>query len=285
VAPPRASIRLVVLDFDGTLSDAEAEAVPFVEAFRSELFDLIGRDASEAWARHEQAIRQRPAEHGWRYRDRIAAPAGADPYLLTASIAQRLCDELGIMQQGSLRSEVLELLYRRAYPLTRIVPRPNARALLEALTAAGVAVYVITNSRTDAVQRKLDAVGAKGREVIRVIGDARKFVLDDGPRDDRFDALEELALPGLDQRRVASKRGHYYDALCRAWQESGTTAEETLVCGDIFELDLALPLALGCHVHLIHGDDTPAYELAYVRAQPRGGASRELSRVVERLEG
>ena len=40
--------------------------------------------------------------------------------------------------------------------------------------------------------------------------------------------------------------------------------------GDIFELDLALPMALGARVGLVGNPRTPAYEREFVRASPRG---------------
>jgi hypothetical protein len=43
-----------------------------------------------------------------------------------------------------------------------------------------------------------------------------------------------------------------------------------VVVGDIFELDLALPLALGARVGLATGARTPPYEVAFVENHPRG---------------
>ena len=72
--------RLVILDFDGTFTDAYAEAGPFVEGFKRDLFDLLGRDASEEWDRLEAEVTAHPEKYGWMNGSHIAAPAGADPY-------------------------------------------------------------------------------------------------------------------------------------------------------------------------------------------------------------
>ena len=277
------AFKLVVLDFDGTFTDAEAEAAPFVEAFKADVFDLLGRDASTAWAREEAALQANPSGYGWSNDGVIAAPANADPYLRVTVIAQNLCDLFGILRSEAARTEVLEALYRKCYGLTESVPRADAKDVLDTLLDHRAPIYVVTNSRTDTVQAKIDGLTLRGGDRLTVIGNARKFVMDSGPRDEVFDSLDDLAVPGLTTRKVAVKRGHYYDVLKRCWQETGTTAAETLVCGDIFELDLALPLTLGAHIHLIRHDETPSYEVAFVDQHERGGSSRELSGILARL--
>ncbi|MBW2455679.1 MAG: HAD family hydrolase [Deltaproteobacteria bacterium] len=277
------AIKLVVLDFDGTFTDAEAEAAGFIEAFKADVFDLLGRDATLAWQREEDVLRANPSEYGWSNDGVIAAPANADPYLRVTVLAQNLCDIFGILRNEATRTEVLEALYRKCYGLTESVPRPDAKDVLEALLDRGLPIYVVTNSRTDTVQAKIDGLSPRGGESLTVIGNARKFVMDTAPRDEIYDGLEDLAVPGLTRRKVALKRGHYYDALRRCWQDTGTTAAETLVCGDIFELDLALPLTLGAHVHLMVHDETPPYEVTFVDSHERGGSSRELSGILARL--
>ena len=75
------------------------------------------------------------------------------------------------------------------------------------------------------------------------------------------------------------------EALRRIWKETGTTPEQTLVAGDIFELDLALPAALGAHVQLVARDNAMAYELNAVKALgPRGGVDRSLRALLPRLK-
>jgi hypothetical protein len=61
-------------------------------------------------------------------------------------------------------------------------------------------------------------------------------------------------------RPIQLRRGAYVDALGRVWRETGVAPKDTLVCGDIYELDLALPAALGCSVHMVLRPTTHAYE-------------------------
>jgi FMN phosphatase YigB (HAD superfamily) len=275
--------RLLILDFDGTFTDAYAEAEPFVSGFKKDLFDLLGRDASADWDRLEAEVTAHPDRYGWMNGSHIAAPAGADPYLTSSCIAQNLFDELGMLQREAWRNEILQLLYRTNYALTKSAPRSDARAVLDDLLARDMKVVVVTNSRTDAVAAKIDELGLERRDELEVYGDAKKFVIDDAARDDRFNQLEDMVIPGLNARKVAIKRGHYYDLVSHLWAESGADPEQTLVCGDIFELDLALPLALGCRVHLVHHDQTPPYEVAFLRDHPRASVSVELAGVLEQI--
>jgi FMN phosphatase YigB (HAD superfamily) len=277
------AIELVILDFDGTFTDAYLEAEPFVEGFRRDLFDLLGRQADAEWIEEEATIAANPTAYGWRNGDHVTAPAIADPYLHASAVAQNLCDRFGILENKETRSEILQTLYRKNYPLTRSVPRPDAKLVLEKLLQRGLVVYVVTNSRTDAVQDKLDQLDIEGAEALVVIGDAKKFVIDDEPRDDVFDALSDLEMPGLDTRKVLVKRGHYYDVLRSCWDRTGARPNQTLVVGDIFELDLVLPLALGARVHLIVREQTPDYEIAYVKAHPSGSTSEDLAGLLTRL--
>ena len=80
----------------------------------------------------------------------------------------------------------------------------------------------------------------------------------------------ELPVPGLSARNVLLRRRRYHDRLRAVLDEAGASFAELTVVGDIFELDLALPLALGARVGLVRSVHTPPYEVAFVSAHPRG---------------
>jgi hypothetical protein len=52
-----------------------------------------------------------------------------------------------------------------------------------------------------------------------------------------------------------------------------------VVIGDIFELDLAMPLALGARIGLVSSAQTPPYERAFVAAHPRGRVIDDLREI------
>ncbi|HEU4727453.1 MAG TPA: hypothetical protein VFT22_06185, partial [Kofleriaceae bacterium] len=75
---------------------------------------------------------------------------------------------------------------------------------------------------------------------------------------------------------------------CGLWQDLGTgdyAIAQTIVCGDIWELDLAMPRALGAAVHLVRRAppfETYAYELAQLAAP--GDASSDLRGLIEHID-
>jgi len=286
------TIRALVLDFDGTFTDVEAEAAPFVGEFRRDVFDLLGRDASAEWEAEVAEVAAHPGRYGWEQGGRIVAPAAADPYIHTTTVAQRVLSRAGVLCNTETRGAIIQALYHKAYHHTHTAFRPDAREVLEAVVARDLAVFVVTNARTDAVLRKLGALVGTDRldallqtGKLTIVGDARKFVLaEPSSADPRFDALvEHTAVPSLD-RPVLVRRGPYFDALRGVFAATGASPAELLVCGDIFELDLALPAALGAHVHLVTRPGHPPYEREAIAALgARGGVSFELSSLLARL--
>jgi FMN phosphatase YigB (HAD superfamily) len=266
---------LVILDFDGTFTDVEAEAVPFLEAYRTD-FEAIVKDAAGRWDTVRAEIEANPNAYGWEHGGRIVAPSHADPYIMATTTAQRLLDHAGLLPDPKERAGVLDQLFRLSYARAANVFRPDAADVVAALLATGLPVYVVTNSHTDAVMRKIQALGVAGSERLEVFGNARKFMLvDPDPIDARYHALPEtLAVEGL-SRPIYLRRGHYYALLARIAAETGIDPSRTLVVGDIFELDLALPASLGCAVHLVTRAKTPEYERRAVAEF--GRSSAELS--------
>lgn len=275
--------RLLVLDFDGTMTDAEAEGAPFRDGYLGDVAALTGLDIGEVHAlaeRFEAEVAQAPEAHGWIFGGRIVAPATVDPYLRVMPVARRILDHAGCFPDEDDRSRLLDaILYKYNYQKTRDVPRPGALEVL--LAVRDVPVYVVTNSHTDAVRRKVCAIGTPdGGDnqldwlVERVHGRAKKYVLDD-----EFDAVDEsLALPGLG-RPVLLRRRHYHDVVDGLRAQVGCAWSDVLVVGDIFELDLALPLSLGARVALVCNAFTPAWERAYLEAHPGGEVITDIARI------
>jgi phosphoglycolate phosphatase-like HAD superfamily hydrolase len=283
------AIGCVVLDFDGTFTDVVAEGAPFVREFKSHLAEVVGKDLSSveaAWREEETAVLAGAHAFGWDVGGRVVAPATADPYLLSNCVARQLMSRYGVLPDPGERHEALQTLYREAYKLTGTAFKPEAKEVLEALLATGLPVTVVTNAHTDLVEKKLDQLAPKGRERLQVSGDARKFLLDppDAP-DARFDSVPETqVMDGALRRPIYLRRGRYFEALKRVWDSTGTRPEQTLVAGDIYELDLALPAALGAHVQLVARDNVLPYELKAVHALGiRGGVDRSLRALLPRL--
>ncbi len=273
-------IACVVLDLDGTLTDVSREAPAFSAAFPRLLANLLGKDLSRAWPEEERRVRALSPELAWLVDGHAVGPADADPYILASCTAQLLFDRLLVLgSEPGLRSEIITAIFRRAYRETRAAFRPEAERVLDALLARGLPVHVITNADTDVAVAKLGTLAPGVHQRLHVRGDARKFLIDN-----RWEGVPaERRVPGL-ARPLLLRRGRYHDALAAIWAATGAHPGNTLVCGDVFELDLALPAELGAHVHLVRRERTHAYELSAVSALgARGGVSDGLAAILDRL--
>lgn len=277
--------RLLLLDFDGTCTDAFAEAEPFFAGYKPELAAAAGVGTAELddlWARFAAEINAEPGRRGWTVDGpdgpAVVAPAGGDPYITATTIAQLVLDAVGVAPEPASRRALLERLYRDNYRRAGTVFRPETKRVIEALAAGDVPVRIVTNSHTDAVAAKLAALGARGSERIRVVGGAMKAVLaEPATPDPRFDPVPAVKrVPGLD-RPVMLRRGRYFSVLAGLLDEAGVTTDETLFAGDLYELDLALPAAVGMAVHLVAKPRTAPYERAATLAEPRGAVSDDLT--------
>jgi hypothetical protein len=275
---------VLVLDFDGTMTDAEAEGQPFRDGYLEDLACLVGRPAGDrdviAIAEEVEAeLAAAPGDYPFLWMGRAVAPATVDPYLRMVPIAHRILDRFESMPSAVDRGRLLgSVLYKYNYAKTlgRPVFRPGAGEVLRDLAATET--YVVTNSDTHAVAGKIAALDREVPGVMaltsRVRGQARKFDVDDA----WVGVDAELALPGLD-RPVLLRRRMYYDILRAVLDSAGATFADLIVIGDIFELDLAMPLALGARVGLVVSTHTPAYERAFVAAHPRGRVIEHLSEI------
>lgn len=281
------SPRLSIIDFDGTLTDAEEEGGPFQRGYLEDLSILTGlrRDAvSEHTSRLLAEIDRNPQDYGWTYEGRIVAPANVDPYVRMRTVAQVLFDREGVFKDSLDRTHILELLYRENYPKTRRVFRNGARELLSALT--GTNVYIVTNADAEPVRTKLRELVADADAslslkwiVDRVYDNARKYLIDDA----LTEVPAELAVPGL-SRPVLLRRRRYFDVLDTLRQRHGVEWGDVRIVGDTFELDGALPLALGAWFGFLVNPRTPAYEQEFLASCPRTKVLHDLTEALPFLQ-
>lgn len=274
------SPRLLIIDFDGTLTDAEEEGGPFQRGYLEDLSILTGlrRDAvSEHASRFLAEIDRSPQDYGWTYEGRIVAPANVDPYVRMRTVAQMLFDRERVFLDSLDRTRLLELLYRENYPKTLRMFRGGARELLGAL--AGTNAYIVTNADDEPVHRKLrelmeEPAGDRDFEwtVGRVCGTARKYLIDSA----LTEVPAELMIPGL-ARPVLLRRRCYFEVLDALRRRHGVEWSDVRVVGDTFELDGALPLALGATFGFLVNPRTPAYEQEFLASHPHAKVLHNLS--------
>jgi len=239
-------------DFDGvwTYPDEEGEAhgAALDEALESALGEGE-RPAVRAWiARARAALRAEPGRWGWASAGRISAFADEDPFTehgalleyldvarthdpLAARLAAAAEASAGTLDAFGGRAHVsgVQAVEARRGPGITAAAAEAGRALL----AGGVEIVVVSNSGTDKLQRwftharvpcRVHPDRAPGE--LRLRGSAKKFVLAPGAAD----PIEAGEL------RVDVARPHY-EAVLREEQPDA-------VVGDVFSIDLALPLAL-----------------------------------------
>src|SRR5690242_2847483 len=209
-------MRVLVLDFDGTMTDAEAEGRPFRDGYLEDLCLLVGRPAGDPEITAladalEAEIAAAPGAHPFLWMGRAVAPATVDPYLRMVPIAHRILDRFRVLPGEVDRGRLLgHVLYKYNYQKTlgRPVFRPGAGEVLRVL--GGSPTWIVTNSDTHAVAGKIAALDREAPGVAwltsRVRGFARKFEVDDS----WTGVAAELALPGL-QRPVLLRRRAYHD--------------------------------------------------------------------------
>lgn len=286
---------LVIFDFDGTLTDAEVEGAPFRSGYLDDIATLTGwarDDIEREAALFEREVTANPEHYGWLFQGQIVAPATVDPYLRMMPVARHLLDRAEALMTTSDRERVLDgLLYKYNYQKTVTAFREGAAETLGGLIEAGMLgergeLYVVTNSHTDAVQGKIGALNELRDPTLpsleplieRVHGRAQKYIVD--PSFNQVDA--EMHLEGL-SRPILLRRRHYYETLERLRAQAGVPWSQVWVFGDIFELDLCLPLSLGASVGLMTNPFTPQWELDYLSAHSRGHLLSSLGEVRELL--
>ena len=83
------------------------------------------------------------------------------------------------------------------------------------------------------------------------------------------------------ERPIYLRRGAYFQAICRVLDGDFDALTNTVFCGDIWEMDLAMPYALGAKVHLLDRAapfETYSYERrALAGYEARGKTSANLS--------
>ena len=115
--------------------------------------------------------------------------------------------------------------------------------------------------------------------ISRVYGRAKKYIID--PEMSGVEA--HLSLPKLN-RPVLLKRHEYYKVLNQLRLNEGVEWTDVWVFGDIFELDLSLPLSLGARVGLIQNPFTPHWEIEYLKQHNRGHLIQNLQEIPPLVE-
>jgi FMN phosphatase YigB (HAD superfamily) len=288
----------VLSDFDGVLTDITHEAARvtnlFLDGLRAAAGSLGEHAVTELAHSAYAEMAANPSRHGWKVKGRITAFSNEDGFIrvngLAACLERRASrgDPVAHPVMSALQGSGISgfpALAQKSYEQMaaetaagQIKPLdPESAEVLKALLARGDEVVVVSNSGTDRVAQLLrgagiepsaDDAGGPGR--VRIRGGARKFLLSDAPR--HIDAGDY---------RIPTDRPQYEKILLEE--------NPDIVVGDVFSLDLALPLELARRktpgfaprLFMRRRPYTPAWSADYAAAT--SGAEIRIA-VIDRME-
>lgn len=242
----------LVTDFDGvwTLPDDEAAAQgAWMDRTLAEWAGDSGRDAVASWiAAARRAAASEPARYGWAPGGRISAYGDEDPFAFHSGFLHYLALQKG---RDPLADAVIRAIEAHGFDVESFGGHAHRQGVEEVarvrgpgilrdaaesglrMLAGGMDVVVVSNSGTDKLARWFQHAGVpavvhpeRRAGALRLRGAAMKFVLDPERR-------APLALGALSFETARPS----YETVLREEQPDA-------VVGDVFSLDLALPLAL-----------------------------------------
>ena len=275
------SIDTLILDFDGTLTNIEKEAKPYVEGFCKCLGRELKLSQSEIetyWNEARAKILKTPEKYGWELDGIIVASATSDPIMTCYPITDEILSKLGTNLSEQERRALLAKLYLENYPkMSESFKEGVDEFLSEVWDLFEGNVYVVTNSSPDKVEKKISHLHSDHSR-ITIIGGAKKYVV----VNDWEAVPQTITISGL-ERQVYLRRQHYGNILDKIMKEQNTNASRITVIGDIWELDLALPQYLGMNIGFIPNKTTPQYEKEVVLNYKSGFIAKGLEEAKKEL--
>ena len=242
-----------IFDFDGVMTDQTEEAIRVKQIFADSLKERCGLPANRIDAMLERAyceIRKSPHSHGWKDQGRISAYANEDLFIENVGLAsclRELADsergDFHLAREGLQQTAAPGFVNLSQYAYEKMVQEthqgqikpvdPKMAPLFRKLLNQGHELVVVSNSATTRILDLLHREGlseavdhdANPKAQFRVRGSARKFDLGEHPRG--------FEVGGY---RVDTSRPSY-ERIIREEKPQAVT-------GDVFSLDLALPLHL-----------------------------------------
>lgn len=276
-----------IWDFDGTFTDTTKNQEQFRDTYYTLLTNRLNihpNEFQELMSISEAEILKQPGLYGWEHKGFIIAPSLSLSLLLKNSarlVIQHLRNDEFPSAQLPQLDGVDEILFE-IHSLTDDQVdlgefRQHAKECLTELYQAG-GFIILTNSKTHEARRKLATLlddTTIDPDDVKVVGSAMKHELDQNwmvetiPETTQFEGL---------QRPVYLRRKFYYEKL----KEIGISSIDNVV-GDIGELDLILPEAIGLRTILMLTGWTPPWEKEHWQNHPNGFASPSLLEITNEV--
>ena len=290
----------IILDFDGTCT----QIPPIFEAYLDRYFKGLNESGLNVtlseWQDAQATVRENSPKAGWTVAVCPSAPAAADPYILADEAIRLILRRRGATTPVPIPPAV----HAQAYDEALAHWREEAFDTFSHLVQHGIQLHVVSNTDTKFIDRRLRDLFGDGNPLVAKISvqsgagkfricelswDHQAAVSNEAAR--RFQALpvaySEKPLPQT-ERPIYLRRGAYFEAINRALKGDFDALTNTVFCGDIWEMDLAMPFALGAKVHLLDRAapfDTYPYERQVLAAYgDRGKTSTNLSGLLDWLD-
>lgn len=291
----------ILSDFDGVLTHLESEGKRVHQIFRELLLQYgnttTHHDLVDRWmAKADQEMEKHPQNHGWKINSRISAFSNEDSFIhmngLAACLDQwtelerELQEVVKNLQKHDFKNfqMVAQKAYYQMTDETRsgqIQPLdPSTAKVFSRLLEKGAKIVIVSNSGTDRIMDLLSRAGISAsthaenpNAKLRVRGDAQKFMIDHPSR--TFE---------VGKYRIETQRPNYQKII----QEE----QPNVVIGDVFSLDLALPLYLtrtqpelykGMQLFLRLQNYTPQWSKEFIQKSEEKNAKLSLLKTLEDL--
>jgi len=254
----------IVLDFDGTCTVIPQVYEDYLQQFLEELNSKVFPQQSvkpEEWNKAQDTVRANSPAAGWTLLGPIpSAPAAADPYILAFEASKLI-----LKQRNSTITVPPAEIHQDCYAKHQAPWRPEAREVFNKLLSKGIRLHFITNSdKTAVTNRVLDLMNVTdlGSHNISVNGSAAKFIIGElqwyppavpSIPDHvklKFEELRASVTSFNIGRPVYLRRPSFFNIIYQVFNELNTLGG-VVFCGDVWELDLAMPAHLGAKIHLV----------------------------------
>ncbi|PKB18300.1 hypothetical protein [Flavobacterium sp. 5] len=253
----------IILDFDGTCTQIDLIYKAYLRQYLLEINKLvpfITPISNTEWKEAQNYIIANSPKASWTIATTPAAPAAADPYILAFESAKLVMRKQGIKTDPPFEA------HSNSNNENQAPFRTEARDVFSKLLEKEINIHFISNSDSTKITKRLCDLFERNNlpPGISVESEANKFriceiTLEQSKTTSISNNLRKTFedLPAIhssisvDGRPVYLRRAFYFEAICKALSGDISKLSSSIFCGDIWEMDLAMPKALGANIHLI----------------------------------
>jgi len=284
----------IVLDFDGTCTDIPAINEAFLDEYGL-IFDKTVEPVSKSeWKSAQDEVMKNSPNAGWMISGCPSAPAACDPYILAFEAANL------VLRKRKSTISLPSTLHHQANDKHPAPWRNDAADVIHKILDKGIELHFISNSSTKKINERLIVLFGEGNPILKKISvqsGAAKFRITELPWEtpnaypkeliEKFKKIPASISSNDLGRPIYLRRSYYFEAIAQVFKNDLNKVSSSVFCGDIWEMDHAMPYELGANIHLIEREapyNTYDYERKMVECYgSRGKISKKLSGVLDWL--